>query len=39
MKITAGGASGAILINYENMFASPKPNLSEENFFYKSCSK
>ena len=40
MKMTPlGGASGAILENYENMLTSPKLNLSEGNLFYKSGSK
>ena len=40
MKMTPlGGASGAILENYENMLASPGLNLCGENFFYKSVSK
>ena len=39
IKITPGGASGAILENYENMLTSPKLNLSEGNLFYKTCSK
>ena len=39
IKITLGGAGGAILENYENMLTSPKLNLSEGNLFYKSCSK
>ena len=39
IKITPGGAGGAILENYENMLTSPKLNLSEGNLFYKSCSK
>ena len=39
MKITPGGASGAILENYENMFASPGLNLCGENLFYKSVLK
>ena len=39
IKITQGGAGGAILENYENMLTSPKLNLSEGNLFYKSCSK
>ena len=39
IKITPGGAGGAILENYENMLTSPKLNLSEENLFYKSCPK
>ena len=40
MKITPpGGASGAILENYENMFASPGLNLCGKNFFYKSVAK
>ena len=34
-----GGASGAILKNYENMLSSPGLNLCGENFFYKSFSK
>ena len=29
IKITQGGAGGAILKNYENMLTSPKPNLFE----------
>ena len=29
IKITPGGAGGAILENYENMLTSPKLNLSE----------
>ena len=40
MKMTPlGGASGAILENYENMLASPGLNLCGENFFHKSVSK
>ena len=39
IKITLGGASGAILENYENMLRSPELNLSEGNLFYKTCSK
>ena len=39
MKITPGGASGAILENYENMFASSGLNLYGDNFFHKSVSK
>ena len=39
MKITPGGASGAILENCENMFASPGLNLNGDNFFHKSVSK
>ena len=39
IKITPGGAGGAILENSENMLTSPKLNLSEGNLFYKSCSK
>ena len=39
IKITPGGAGGAILENYENMLTLPKLNLSEGNLFYKSCSK
>ena len=39
INITPGGASGAILENYENMLTSPKLNLSEGNLFYKNCSK
>ena len=39
IKITLGGAGGAILENYKNMLTSLKLNLSEGNLFYKSCSK
>ena len=39
IKITPGGAGGAILENYENMLTSPEVNLSEGNLFYKTCSK
>ena len=35
MKITPGGASGAILENYENMFASSGLNFYGDNFFTK----
>ena len=39
IKITPGGAGGAILENYEIMFTSLKVNIFEGNFFYNSCSK
>ena len=39
MKITPGGASGAILENYENMFASSGLNLYGDNIFHKSVLK
>ena len=39
MKITTGGASGAFLENYENMFALTGLSLFGENMFYKSVSK
>ena len=35
IKITAGGASGAILVNYENMFASPKQIFLRKTSFTK----
>ena len=39
IKITPGGAGGAILENYENMLTSPKLNLSEENLFLQKLFK
>ena len=39
IKITPGGAGGAILENYENMLTLPQLNLFEGNLFYKSGSK
>ena len=38
-RIAPGGASGAFLENYENMFASTGLSLFGENMFYKSVSK
>ena len=38
-RIAPGGASGAFLENYENMFASTGLSLLGENLFYKSVSK
>ena len=39
IKITPGGAGGAILEENGDMIASPKLNLDGKNFSYKCCSK